>query len=258
MNYTVINDNLSYVTTSYKDIYTTVYLIKTDKGYMLFDTASFDEDIDNTLIPYLNEAGVDKENLKYVFISHAHKDHMGGLERLLKFYPDVTVITKSKMLADSLSAFKCIIPSESDVFLDVLSVVLIPGHSACSQAIYDKRDKSLITGDCLQLYGIYGSGNWACNITLPEKHFEALDKIEKMDISAIYTAHDYHPMGQFYVGKEKVKEAIKNCREPLFNLKEMIRENSSLSDEEIMELYNKDGKLPKVGVGVIKNLRPLV
>ena len=66
MNYTVINDNLSYVTTSYKDIYTTVYLIKTDKGYMLFDTASFDEDIDNTLIPYLNEAGVYKENLKYL------------------------------------------------------------------------------------------------------------------------------------------------------------------------------------------------
>lgn len=258
MNYTKLTDNLFYVTTSYKDIYTTVYLIKTEKGYMLFDTASFDEDIDNTILPFLSELGVNESNLKYVFISHAHKDHMGGLERFLKFFPKVTVITKSSSLKESFADYDVVIPEENETYLDTLSVILIPGHSACSQAIYDKRDNSLITGDCLQLYGIYGSGNWACNITLPTKHFEALDKIEKMDISAVYTAHDYHPLGQFYVGKEKVQSAIDNCREPLYNIKKMIADNLTLSDEDIVELYNKDGKLPKVGLGVVKSLRALI
>ncbi|MBR5140364.1 MAG: MBL fold metallo-hydrolase [Clostridia bacterium] len=258
MNYKTLSDNLFYVTTPYKDIYTTVYLIKTECGYMLFDTASFDEDIDNTILPFLSELGVDQSNLKYVFISHAHKDHMGGLERFLKFYPDVTVITESSSLKESFSNYSIVIPEENETYLGVLRVILIPGHSACSQAIYDTRDNSLITGDCLQLYGIYGSGNWACNITLPERHFEALNKIEKMDISAIYTAHDYHPLGQFYVGKEKVISAIENCREPLCNIKKMIEANPSATDEEIAELYNKDGKLPKVGLGVIKSLRSLI
>ena len=79
-----INDNLSYITTAYKDIFTTVYLIKTEKGYMLFDSASFDCDIDNDIKPMLEKTNVSDEDLKYVFISHAHLDHMGGLKRFIQ------------------------------------------------------------------------------------------------------------------------------------------------------------------------------
>ena len=79
-----------------------------------------------------------------------------------------------------------------------------------------------------------------------------------MDISAIYTAHDYHPLGQFYVGKEAVKSAIINCREPLCNIMKMITDNKDLTDEEIVDAYNKDGKLPKVGAGVVKSLRKII
>lgn len=250
-----INDNLSYVTTAYKDIYTTVYLIKTEKGYMLFDSASFDCDIDEKVKPMLDEMSVTNDNLKYVFISHAHTDHVGGLKRFLELYPDVTVITKSRDLCEKYSAYNFIVPEENEKFLDVLSAVSIPGHSACSQAIYDSRDGSLITGDCLQLYGIFGSGNWACNISLPKEHFSALDKLEKMDISAIYTAHDYHPLGQFYVGKEKVKAAIENCKAPLLAIIKLITDNPECTDEEIAKKFSSDGKLPNLGAHVVKNMR---
>lgn len=253
-----INENLSYVTTSYKDIFTTVYLIKTDKGYMLFDTASFDHDVDETIKPMLDELNVTKDDLKYVFISHAHLDHMGGLKRLLEVYPDVTVITKNEDLKNKHPEHNFIIPEENRTFLDALRVIFIPGHSSCSEAIYDTRDNSLITGDCLQLYGIFGSGNWACNISLPKKHFDALEKLEKMEISAIYTAHDYHPMGQFFVGKDKVKEAIENCKEPLVKIMNMITDFPALSNEEIAEKYNAPKTLPKLGSHVVERLRTLI
>ena len=256
--YTKIKENLYYTTTSYKDIYTTVYLIKTDKGCMLFDSASFDCDIADSIKPMLDSLGVTNEDLKYVFISHAHLDHAGGLRKLLEFYPDVTVITKNASLTEKFISYSSCIPEENQVFLDCLKVIFIPGHSACSQAILDTRDNTLITGDCLQLYGIFGSGNWASNISLPKAHLEALDKLDNMEISAIYTAHDYHPLGQFYVGREKAKAAINYCREPLYNIIGMIKDNPELSDEEIAKEYNKDGTLPKLGDHVVRNLRAII
>ena len=255
-NYSKISDNLYYVTTSYKDIFTTVYLIKTENGCMLFDSASFDFDIDNAIKPMLDDLGVLQEDLKYVFISHAHADHMGGLKRLLEVYPSVTVITKNSEISAQYEGHSFIVPSEGDLFLGALRVVLIPGHSACSQAILDKRTNSLITGDCLQLYGIFGSGNWAANISLPAQHFAALDKISEMEIEAIYTAHDYHPLGQFYVGKEKVKAAIEASREPLLYVLDMIKKNPESTDEEIAAEYNTRG-LPKLGAHVVRNLRAM-
>ena len=256
--YTKLNDNLYYLTTKYKDIYTTVYLIKTDKGYMLFDVASFDCDIEDSILPMLADLNVTKEDLKYVFISHAHLDHCGGLKKFLEYYPDVTVITKNSDLLQKFNSYTFIIAQENQTFLDCLQVILIPGHSSCSQAILDIRDNSLITGDCLQLYGIFGSGNWASNISLPREHLKALDKIDTMEINAIYTAHDYHPLGQFYVGREKVRAATNYCREPLYNIMKMITENPNLSDEEIANQYNKDGVLPKLGAHVVKNLRTII
>ncbi|MBQ8696921.1 MAG: hypothetical protein IJ519_04290 [Clostridia bacterium] len=73
----------------------------------------------------------------------------------------------------------------------------------------------MISGDCLQMYGIYGSGAWGANITFPKAHFEALEKLENMQIDVLLTAHDYHPKGYKYVGKTEVAFAINACREPL-------------------------------------------
>ena len=67
MNYEQINENIYRMTVPYKDIYTTVYLIKTKVGNLLFDIASYDEDISDYIEPFLEEVGVSPENLKYVF-----------------------------------------------------------------------------------------------------------------------------------------------------------------------------------------------
>lgn len=251
----IVNDSIYRIVTPYCDISTTMYVIKTDEGVMIFDTASGDSDITDALLPFLENVKIDLCDVKYIFISHKHRDHARGLGKLLEKTPDAVILSRSQALKEEYPDHNVVCPEDGDVFMSVLSVVTIPGHTLDSAAILDTRTKTMITGDCLQLGGIFGSGNWACNITFIREHFEALDKLEKMDINNIYTAHDYHPLGYKYLGKYEVKSAIDECRKPLLLIADMIKNNPDLDDEEIRAAYNASGKLPKLGVAVVAAIR---
>jgi len=256
-NFTRINDNIFRLTVPFCEIYTTVYLIKTDDGFLLFDTATYDSDVTGYIIPFLNEIGVDENTLKYVFISHSHGDHAGGLRELMKHYPKAVVLTRSPELAKDFEDYRTIIPHDNESVLNVLSVIAIPGHSLDSAGFFDTRTKTLICGDSLQLYGIYGSGGWGTNIPFPKEHLEAIEKLRKMDIECIYTAHDYHPCGFCYKGKEEITRALDFCTAPLFEIMDMIKSNPDMTDEEIAALYNKS-QLPVIGAHIPKALRKLI
>lgn len=254
MNILKINDNIYRTTVPYKDIYTTLYAVKTPDGVLLFDAASYDEDAENYTVPFLNELGVTAEDLKYVFISHNHTDHAGGLDGFIKHYPNTTIISRSPKLKEKFEGCDVLMPEDGDTILDVLKVVTIPGHTIDSAAIYDTRTKILISGDCLQLYGIFGSGNWASNIGYPAQHVEAVNKLRGMDIERILTAHDYHPYGYSYDGKDAVSKALDACTAPLYDIKKMIAEHPDLDDEAITKLYNEQD-LPTLGKHVVTAVR---
>ena len=87
-----MNENIHRITLPYKDIFTTVYTVKTDKGVLLFDAASYDTDLEQYIQPMLDELKITAEDLKYIFISHNHTDHAFGIDRLMAEYPDKRVI----------------------------------------------------------------------------------------------------------------------------------------------------------------------
>ena len=64
-----MNENIHRITLPYKDIFTTVYTVKTEKGVLLFDAASFDTDLDEYIQPMLDALQITAEDLKYIFIS---------------------------------------------------------------------------------------------------------------------------------------------------------------------------------------------
>ena len=254
MNTEIINENIKRAVIPFLDVFTTVYLIRYDGGYILFDTATYASDVDNYIIPILKEEGIDAEELKYIFISHNHGDHSGGLSRLLEFFPSVKVISRSPALSEKFPNANILNLEDGYEFERDFCLIAIPGHSRDSAALYDSRTKTLITGDSLQLYGLFGSGEWGSNIGLPSEYFEALEKLEKMDIESVYTAHDFHPYGYAYVGKEAVKKALSACRAPILEIKAMIEENPTLTDAEIREKYNSQN-LPTVRLGVFAAVR---
>ena len=70
---TLISSRIRRITIPYKDIYTSVFILDTKDGTILFDTASGDYDVDTYILPELRN-----RNLRYIFISHNHRDHAWG------------------------------------------------------------------------------------------------------------------------------------------------------------------------------------
>ena len=58
-------------------------LVECDGQYMLYDGGNVDDG--SMVVSYLQKQGV--EELQYVFCSHAHEDHVGGLAAALAFFP---------------------------------------------------------------------------------------------------------------------------------------------------------------------------
>ena len=227
-----INEHIHYVTTAYKDIFTTVYALKTEKGTILFDAASYDSDIDEVIVPFLEDLGIAADDLKYVFISHNHADHSGGLARLLERYPQVCIVTGSQTIQQKYSGHPFLLAEEGMVLLDTFRVVAIPGHTIDSAALLDVRTMTLITGDCLQQQGIRGSGDWASNISYPAEHLEAIEKVRDLGAKQIVTAHDYVPCG-FHAEGDAVHTMLDESKESLMRLKALIEQHPNESDEQI-------------------------
>lgn len=248
-----INEHICRLTLPYKDIFTTVYTVKAEKGVLLFDAGSFDTDAEVHILPFLAEAGIPKERIRYIFVSHNHKDHAGGLPYLLPHLPEAKILSRSPKLKEQY-------PDRTEFFedgasiLDVFRLVAVPGHTEDSAALYDTRTKTLISGDSLQLYGIFGSGTWGANILFPKMHMAAVEKLRKMGIEMLLTAHDYHPYGHKCEGKSAVSAALDAAIAPLLQIRKLIEETPGASDEDIAALYNKQ-ELPTQGAHVVTALR---
>ena len=235
-------ENILRIKIPFEDIYTTAFLVRTEQGVLLFDTATFPQDMDDYVFPELERLG---EELKCVFISHNHRDHAGGLARVLEKYPGVPVASRSVALAEK---FKSVFePCDGDVLLGCLRVVEIPGHTMDSMGLLDTRTGTLLTGDSLQLYGIFGSGNWGANIRFPREHAAALERIRGLDVKVIVASHDYHPCGHIARGEAEIDRYLSQCIAPLDDIRVLILAHPELDAAGIARLYNTSGTLPTLG-----------
>lgn len=236
-----LTDQIYRLQIPFSNIYTCMFLICTPVGTVVYDTGTYASDISNYLVPALQELNMGTPCC--VVVSHNHGDHAGGLAAFHELYPEATICAGSE-------ACKERVDGEVQVLCDgmelcaVLKVVHIPGHTLDTLGIYDSRTKALISGDCLQAYGIYGKGKWGTSIAYPRAHLEALDRLENMDIQALYTAHHYEPCGNSAEGKEHVQNYILQCRKALKDIREYVRTHPETGLEELNEGYAAQTGLP--------------
>ncbi len=243
-SYSKINENIYRLTMPFKDIFTTVYVLQSPNGVILFDAATYASDIDDYIVPMLQALGITADMLKYVFISHNHGDHVGGLARFIELFPNTCILSRAPAVKEAYEEYQVVCPEEGDMLLDTFRVVPIPGHTMDSCALLDQRSMTLITGDCFQLYGILGSGDWACNISYPTLHVAAVEKVRALGVTQIVTAHNYEPCGYRAVGTAEVNRMLDACVEPLERLKKMILEHPDLDDAGIREKFSSyEGRL---------------
>lgn len=254
-NLTQINEHIYRLKVPFKDIYTTVCILRTEAGVLVFDTATYESDITEIVLPALTHLGVTADQLKYIFISHNHGDHAGGLATLAQHFPQACIVSRSPALRETYAEHPFCLPEDGEVLMDVLQVVAIPGHTADSAALLDRRTGTLIVGDSLQLYGIYGSGNWGANISYPVEHTAAIEKLRGMDLHLVIAAHEYHPCGYRYEGKEQIHAALNACTEALLGIKQQILAHPDLDNVQLCALYNEQSGLPTIGKHVVAAIR---
>ena len=232
------------------DIYTTIFLVETDEGVVVFDTATYPEDMDGLLAPALQELGVEKP--LWVVISHNHRDHAGGLARFVELFPETGIAAGSEECAERVPGKTVRVLADGETLVGPLKAVTIPGHTADAIGILDTRTGTLLTGDCLQMYGIYGSGAWGANISRIPEHIAAGQKLLTLDIQTILASHNYHPHDWRADGKEAVADYIAQCANALRDIRAYGLAHKDQEVADIAAAYNATSNLPRVASRIFK------
>lgn len=246
------------LTLPFVDIYTSVFLIKTDEGAILYDTGSDSDDAEK-IIAFLEDMLCSLNDVKYIFLSHTHKDHAGGLEHLCKHLKNAAVLSKSAELKARYPDFDIRSFEDGDEILDNVFAVTVPGHTLDSAAIYDRLSECLITGDCLQYYGVISRvKNYPVSILHPYEYFEAVEKLEKLDALCVYASHDYFPAGRCAKDRISSKTYIRDSVRPVKDMLKLIEEYPDKSDEELAAVINGEIAVELIDSNVFKKLRKAI
>ena len=82
-------DNLYYVGARW----VSAWLLVSDQGLILFDALY--GDLTDIAIDGIRELGFDPDDIRYVIVSHAHYDHIGGARRLQEEFGSVVMMTEA-------------------------------------------------------------------------------------------------------------------------------------------------------------------
>ena len=178
----------------YTTVYTSIFLIETEVGDFLVDTASYDEDIDTCLIPALREMSKSLEGLSGIVITHDHFDHSGGLKRIREYAPSIRVITGICEISEGIETYP------------------MAGHTEDAIGVFDGRTNTLISGDGLQGAGV---DKYRTSAPFKDEYLKTIERIKKDErIENILFSHAYEPWFKDGVfGREAVISAVEKCKE---------------------------------------------
>ena len=120
-----------------------------DEYHLLFDTGSNGR----LLLENIKTLNIDIKEINYLFISHSHWDHIGGLDSILELNPDITLFVPeslSKHLIKDLSTLAkevIVITEKPQRLFDTLYTTGLLGEEMPEQSlIIDGEKPTLITG----------------------------------------------------------------------------------------------------------------
>ena len=205
----------------FENLTTSVFLLLTREGPVLYDCATTSEDVKTVILPALAELRIAPQDLRGLVVSHAHADHSGGLATLQEHAPQVPVITAHTA-------------AEAEVLFGSLRALHLPGHTADCLGLYELNTDTLLTADALQLMGI---GRFGCSLAAPEDYVQTIEKIRRLAPCRILTAHAYVPYGNRAEGAAEIARYLDGCLDVLAEIKAFVAAQRHLAAEEITEAF---------------------
>ena len=244
-----ITDNIYKLEIPFYTVTTASFIVTSKDGNILVDCGTYESDVEEIMVPALNDLGT---NPDYIFLTHFHDDHAGGLETLIKRFPNIKLICFNKSLCEK---FGGELLRNGDEPIKDICFLSLPGHSFDSGALLHKNSGSIITGDSLQQWGIKQYG---CGVHSPEEYIKSIVRLKSMKIKNIFASHEYYPLGSTAVGEGAVNKYLDEC-ENIYNeiilftlskIKNGIFDNDIIADEFHKEKRNEHPNMPTIPASV--------
>ncbi len=116
---------------------------------LLFDTGSNGR----VLLKNMKEQGVDVKEIEYVFITHSHWDHIGGLDSIIELNPNITLFLPSSLSKHFIKDLKSMVKEliicgkkPQKLFGNLYTTGLLGGEIPEQSLVIDEDETKVITG----------------------------------------------------------------------------------------------------------------
>jgi len=116
---------------------------------LLFDTGSNGR----VLLKNMEILGVDVKEIKYLFITHSHWDHIGGLDSIIELNPNITLFVPSSLSKHLIKDLKTLVKEvvvctkkPQKLFGNLYTTGVLGDEIPEQSLIIDKQESTLITG----------------------------------------------------------------------------------------------------------------
>ena len=231
-----ITDDILRLKVPFESVYTAVFLIKTDRGAILVDAATTKTDAEDIILPAIDEI-IDRGEIKYLVCTHLHGDHGGGIRYLLPHLKNMKVAAASARANELYGEENVHLVQDGDSLcgIDVLS---LKGHSLDSVGLLDKRTKTVILGDAVQLYGI---GRYGCGVGFPKEYRKTLDNVQSLAPEMLVASHEYYPHGSIAAG-DAVNEYMDTAKAAFERIVTFVKESECTDAAEIAKNFTETAR----------------
>ncbi len=212
--------------------YTAVFLIEEKGKFALVDCATTAYDVNEIILPALEKINVVPDE---IVLSHSHGDHAGGLDTLLQKLPEIKIGTMDGGLKAMLDGFDCELISDGDTLFDSVKILSLPGHCDEAVGLLDKRTNTLLSCDCVQLYGIgiYGTG-----LSDAQAYYNTLARIRSLPVENLIAAHEYDPLGAEVKGRSEVLRYLEVSENYAREIEKFVKQRIDLDGDSIAAEWN--------------------